>query len=44
VIDVNLKERHIRGGIATQNKYRLLRMNKWVLCLMLCNNKKTPIF
>jgi putative DeoR family transcriptional regulator (stage III sporulation protein D) len=28
VIDVNLKERHIRGGIATQNKYRLLRMNK----------------
>lgn len=25
ILDINLKERHIRGGIATKNKYESLR-------------------
>ncbi len=27
VLDINLKQRHIRGGIATKNKYEKLKNN-----------------
>lgn len=28
ILDINKSERHIRGGLATKNKYLLKRMNK----------------
>lgn len=41
VLQENKAQRHIRGGIATKEKYLKLKNNWYLLCIMLKYNKVT---